>query len=268
MRRSRVTITVSTALLKKIDLFADGEKIRNRSHAIEYILNDYFKPTIKTGVILAGGQGTNGLFPIQGKPLLEYTVENCKTNGITRIIICTNKNIKTIRKHFGDGKKFGVEIYYSEEKTPLKTGGALLNIKKYIEKEAFLVINGDVLTNLSFNDLILFHHQEHTVATVALTSVHQPKSFGQLKLHGAKLVKFYQKKTQLESHLINAGIYVFEPTIFDYFPKSDKKFYLEDVIARLVSEKKANGFVFDEVWFDVGDAKDYEKAIKQFSPSS
>jgi len=226
---------------------------------------------------LAGGKGTKlrpytyeipkSLLPIKGKPLLEYTIDNLKNNGISEIIICIGYLGEKIKEHFGDGKRYGIKIIYLQEKNSVQTGGALLMAKKILNANSFLLIHGDILTNLSLKDLIDFHKSQKTISTIALTTVKEPTDFGQLQLHGTKLVGFYQKKQDVRSNLVNCGIYVFEPPIFDYFPKNKKRFLLEDVIEQLINEKKVSGYVFEDQWFDVGTPKNYEKAIKQFKIS-
>lgn len=276
MRRSRITITLDNFTLIKVDRLIDKNTIRNRSHAIEFILNQYTQSKVKKAVILAGGQGVNlrpytlelpkPLLPVKGKPILEHLIEQLKKNGIEEIILCIGYLGKKIKEHFGDGEKFGVKITYSEEKDSQGTGGALAKIQKYVDQESFLVIHGDVVTNLSFYDLVDFHQKENSVATVALTTVNHPTEFGQLKLHGTKLVNFYQKDAEatVKSHLIHCGIYVFEPSIFKYFPKTKGPFSLEDILEDLIKQQKVNGFVFEGQWFDVGNSENYERAIKEY----
>ena len=271
-----MTITISQHLLEATDNLIDKEKIRNRSHAIEFILNRFFQPKVKKAVILAGGQGTKlrpytyeipkSLLPVKGKPLLEHLINNLKKNNIVDLIICIGYLGKKIKDYFGDGKRFGVNIIYVEETLPLKTGGAILKAQKYINNNPFLVIHGDILTDLNLIDLINFHKYQKTVSTIALTTVDQPKKYGQLKLHGAKLTNFYNQAEikKVESHLINCGIYVFEPEIFNFFPKNKSVFMLEDVIKNMINQKKVAGFVFEGKWFDVGTPENYEEAIREF----
>jgi NDP-sugar pyrophosphorylase family protein len=278
MRRSRVTITLQQRLLSEIDKLIDGQNLRNRSQTIEFILNRYFLPNIKKAVILAGGKGTKlrpytyeipkALLPIKGKPLLQYLIENLKNNHIAEIIICTGYLGEKIKEHFGDGQKLGVKITYSQEKSPRQTGGAVSHVQKQLANQSFLVVYGDIATNLSLTDLIAFHQEHKPLATIALTTAQHPEDFGQLQLHGIKLVNFYQKgkSTKVKSNLINCGIYIFEPAIFDFFPKDRESFLLEEVIEDLIKKKKVNGFVFEEQWFDVGNPKNYEEAIKEFLP--
>ncbi len=275
MRRKRITITIKPFLLKKIDEIIDGKTIRNRSHAIEKVLEEHFQSKIDTAVILAGGKGKQlrpftwevpkPLLPIKGKPLLEYTIENLKKAGISKVYICIGYLGDKIKKHFKNGKEFGVKINYIEEKEPLLTGGALNKLKGKLSSP-FLLIYGDILTNLSFEDLIDFHLQHKAIGTVALSLSDNPELYGQIKIRGVKLTKFYDKqKETIKSKIVNAGVYVFNNEIFQYFPKK-KKFYLEDVLKELIEKDKITGYIFDEQWFDVGTQKTYEEAIKKFRP--
>jgi len=276
MRRSRITITLQKQLIDKIDHLINKEKVRNRSHAIEFILNKHFQGGVKKAVILAGGQGTKlrpytyeipkSLLPIKGKPLLTYTFESLKKHGIEEIIICTGYLGEQIKKYFGDGKKLGIRIRYSDDAKPLQTGGALLKAKHLIGEESFLVIHGDILTNFQFQDLISFHLEHKPVITVAKTAVENPKEYGQLQLHGTKLVQFINKGKfpQISSHLINCGIYACSPELFNYLTVKKPAFLLEEIIEKLIPKKKVNGFVFEKQWFDVGCPENYERAIKEF----
>lgn len=276
MRRSRITITLDAQILKKIDRLIDKKKIRNRSHSIEYILNQYTMSKVNKAVILAGGRGTQlrpytyeipkPLLPVKGIPILEHLILQLKKNGITEIIIAISYLGQKIKDYCGDGSKWGVSIEYSEESDNLLTGGAVKKVKDKLNNESFLVIHGDILTDFSFADLIQYHKDQNAVATVALTTTGTPKEFGQIKMHGTKLVDFYQtsEKPDLKSHLIHTGIYAFEPEIFNYFPKSTKSFSLEDVIPDLIQEKKVSGFVFEGKWYDVGNPENYELAIKEY----
>jgi len=277
MRRSRITITLNTDLLKKIDKFIDKKKIRNRSHAIEYILTQFSESKVNKAVILAGGRGTQlrpytyelpkPMLPVKGTPILEHLIIQLKENDITDIIIAISYLGDKIKEYFGDGSRFGVNITYSQEQDSLMTGGALAVLKKQLGDDTFLVIHGDVLTELPFSEFIHFHTSQETIATLALSTSNEPAEFGQIKLQGTKIKKLYQYSGggKTKSHLIHTGIYAFEPEIFDYFPKK-KKFALEDVISTLIEKQEASGFVFEGKWFDVGDPKNYEKAIKEYRP--
>lgn len=276
MRRIRITITLTGDTLKKVDRLIDHKKIRNRSHAIEYAISQYTQSQIKKAIILTGGQGTSmrpytyempkSLLPVKGKPILEHLINGLKKTGITEIILCTGYLGEKIKEHFGNGEKYGVQLIYSHEQKPLLTGGSILKVKPLVDNEPFLVIHGDILTNFSFGDLIDFHKQTDSLATAALTSVNQPTGLGQLKLHGTKLVRFYQtsEKDDVKSHLVNTGMYACEPGIFAHFPRGKQAFLFEDVIEKLITENLVSGFVFEDQWFDVGNPESYEAAIKAF----
>jgi NDP-sugar pyrophosphorylase family protein len=277
MRRSRITITLNSDVLKKVDRLIDKNKIRNRSHAIEYVLNKYTQNNVHKAVILAGGRGTQlrpytyeipkPMLPVKGTPILEHLIKQLKKNNVTDLVIAISYLGEKIKTYFGDGERFGVRIQYSEEDENLLTGGAIKKIKDLLGNETFLVVHGDILTDFSFADFIDFHRKESTVATVALTSTNEPKEYGQFKLHGTKLVNFYpvSSESKLKSNLIHSGIYAFSPDIFQYFPKNKKRFSLEDVILELIPQKKVSGFVFEGKWYDVGNPDNYEKAIKEFN---
>ena len=277
MRRSRITITLDNLILKKVDNLIDKNKIRNRSHAIEYILNQYTESNVHKAVILAGGRGTQlrpytyelpkPMLPVQGTPILEHLILQLKKHNVTEIIIAISYLGEKIKTYFGNGEKWGVHIRYSEEDDNLMTGGALRKVKDKLGNDTFLVIHGDILTDFAFSDFIDFHQkQEDTIATVALTTLTEPHEYGQFKLHGTKLVQFYPNTQEpgIQSHLIHCGIYAFNPEIFNYFPKHKKQFALEDVLQELVKKRQVNGFVFEGKWYDVGNPENYERAIKEY----
>ncbi len=275
MRRERITITIKPSILKKLDEVIDGKTIRNRSHAIEKILEEYFQSKIDTAVILAGGQGKQlrpytwevpkPLLPVKGKPILQYTLESLKRAGIRKVYICIGYLGEKIKREFKNGKELGLKIKYVEEKEPLLTGGALKLLEKKLSLP-FILVYGDILTNLDFEELIDFHLQNNAVGTVALSLSDHPELYGLISIRGIKLTRFYGKsKEKIKSAIVNAGIYVFNPEIFTYFPKK-KKFYLEDVLKELIDKDLLIGYLFDAQWFDVGTRETYEKAIKTFQP--
>lgn len=275
MDRQRLTITLSEDTLSKIDGFIDGTKIRNRSHAIEYLINQTLTPKVSQAVILAGGRGLHmrpftfempkGLLPVGGHPILEHVVELLSKYEIRDILFSIGHLGDKIKDHFGDGKKFGVKISYLQEEMPLGTGGALALSQKKITGDTFLVLHGDILIDINLSDLISFHKEQGTVGTIALTSVADPSAFGEVALNGSKITKFVEKpkKGDEVSQLINCGVYVFEKDIFDYIPRMGSSL-LEDIFPKLAGEKQLSGFIFSGKWVDVGTPVSYEKAIKEW----
>jgi mannose-1-phosphate guanylyltransferase len=117
---------------------------------------------------------------------------------------------------------------------------------------------------VTFHSQTLYSSTAQYVATVALTTSSEPTEFGQIKLHGTHLTKFYLNTDQpgMKSHLIHTGIYAFEPSIFNAFPEGNTKFSLEDVIRNLIVQQEVSGFVFEGSWFDVGNPQNYEKGSR------
>lgn len=275
MDRERLTITLKKTVLAGVDRFIDGTKIRNRSHAIEYLITQSLTPKVSQAVILAGGRGLNmrpytfempkGLFPVGGKPILEYIIELLSKYDIRNIIMSVGYLGEKIKDHFGDGKKFGVKITYISESAPHGTGGALNLARSHIAGNTFLVIHGDILVDINLTDLISFHNEQDVLSTIALTSVVDPSKFGEVALHGAKVTRFIEKplKGRQTSQLISCGIYVFNKEIFNYLPKKGISL-LEDIFPTLAREQKLGGFLFEGRWVDIGTPTSYENAIKKW----
>jgi len=275
MDRERLTITLKKSVLAQVDDFIDGTKIRNRSHAIENLITQSLSPKVSQAVILAGGPGVNmrpfsyevpkGLFPIGGKPLLEHLIELLRDNGVRDLVFCIGHLGDKIKEHFGNGEKFGVKIRYVGEEKEEGTGGSLRKARKLLEEKTFMVLHGDILVDINLADFINFHKDQERVGTMALTSVVDPSIYGEVSLRGATILNFIEKpeKGKQTSQLINCGVYVFEPEIFDYLP--EKGFVsLEDIYPKLAKDKQLAGFSFEGKWFDIGTPQAYEKAIKEW----
>lgn len=275
MDRERLTITLKKSVLSRVDGFIDGTKIRNRSHAIEYLITQSLTPKINQAVVLAGGRGLNmrpfthevpkGLFPVGGKPILEHIVELLCRFEVRDIIFSIGHLGDKIKEHFGDGKKFGVNIIYVLEKEEVGTGGALNLAKKYIKSESFLVIHGDILIDVELSDFISFHKEQETVATIALTSVVDTSEFGEVVMQGTKITQFREKpkKGKQTSQLINCGLYLFNHDIFNYIPQKGFSL-LEDLFPSLAERGQLSGYLFAGHWVDIGTPSSYERAIKEW----
>lgn len=275
MPKTRLTITLDEDILKRVDGAIDGSKIRNRSHAIEYLLTSSLVPQSTKVLILAGGEGvkfrplTNelpkSLLPIKDKPLLEHTLILLRDQGLTEIYISVAHLGKKIKDYFGDGARLGIRIKYQEQ-TEAKNGTAqpVLQAKEYFSEEPFLVIYGDVLTKLNFLDLLDFHSSHRGIATIALASVEKPSMWGVAVIEGNRIKDFVEKpQTKTRSHLINAGIYVLSPEVFKYIdPKSTR--LEKDLFPRLASEGKLYAYPFEGVWYDVSTPQVYAEVMKDF----
>lgn len=276
-RKERLTITLDKGLLILLDQFIDGKKIRNRSHAIEYVLNKELKPRVRQAVILAAGEGTRmrpytyempkSMLTVKNKPLLEYMVEKLRDYNIRDIVIVVGKFGEKIEKYFGDGEKWGVKIRYIKEKSPTGTAYPLKEAEKYLKgKDPFLVAYSDILAEINLDDLIDYHEKNRGLATVALTTTHKLEKAGIAQLRGTKIVKFAEKpKGKLaKSGLINAGLIVLEKKVLERVPKKKGTSLEKDILEKLAKEEKVIGYPFEGRWYDVGTTEAYEKVLKKW----
>ncbi len=272
MDREKLTVTISKDLFAQIDSVIDGRTIRNRSHAAEFLIRQGLgENRIRTALILAGGQGTRlrpltlelpkPMVPLQGRPLLSYAIELLARHEIKNIIISIGYKGETIREYFGDGQRFGVNISYVTEKEPLGTAGPLNLAKRYL-KETFLLLNGDVLSDIDLTDLTHFHRSQNGLATMALASVNDPEHFGAVRLRGNQILEFVEKpaKGAQPTNLINAGYTVCEPGVLN-FVKKGYCMLESDVYPQLAKQNKLTAYPFSGQWFHIGTAKQYEQAL-------
>jgi len=274
LNRERLTITLREDIVKELDSMVDGIKIRNRSHAIEIVLAKALGGRkIKKALILAGGKGTRmrpltyeipkPMIPLKGKPLVQHIIELCRKYDVRDITLSIGYLGDKVKQHFGDGSNLGVRISYVEEKEELGTAGPLNLAKNQIDGP-FLMFNGDVLCTLDLPDFERFHEEKKGLATIALTQVEDTSSFGVVRMKGDKILEFIEKPSAgEESKLINAGVYILEPEIFEYIP-SGRASLERDVFPKLAKDGKLYGYHFEGVWLDTGTPEAYERAIKQW----
>lgn len=273
MTKQRLTITLDSELLKRLDGVIDGSKIRNRSHAIEFLLSNSLIPRKTKVLILAGGEGVKfrpltyelpkSLIPIQGKPLLEHTLVALRDQGFSEIYISLGHLGEKIRDYFGDGKKFGLNIRYLDQGQGKRgTAHPVLEAKGYLGEAPFLVVYGDVLTALNFSDLAEFHATHKGIATMALASVEKTSMWGVASIQGNRIIDFVEKpKLRTKSHLINAGIYVLSPEVFKYISGSSVRLE-KDLFPRLAVEGKLFAYPFEADWYDVSTPEVYAEVLK------
>lgn len=273
--KQRLTITLDEEILKRVDAAIDGSKIRNRSHAIEYLLTTCLVPKATKVLVLAGGEGVKfrpltfelpkSLIPIQGKPLLEHTLIALRDQGLAEVYISIGHLGHKIKEYFGNGHRFGLSIHYLEQarKKP-GTAQPLLEAKDDFSDDPFLVIYGDVLTKLNFRDLLDFHNANRCLATMALASVEKTSMWGVSAIQGNRIVNFVEKpKVQTKSHLINAGIYVLSPEVFKYISKDSVRLE-KDFFPRLATEGKLCAYPFESEWYDVSTPEVYEEVLQRW----
>jgi len=203
--------------------------------------------------------------PIQDKPILEIVIDRLRQAGIVDIIIGTGHLSELLQAFFGNGQKFGVNITYSREDEPLGTAGPL-NLVRDKLTETFLVMNGDILTDIDYPDLINFHNKEKSVATVALSKRTVDIDFGVVTLDAESRFLEWREKPVIE-YLVSTGIYLFEPEALDALP-AEGFFNLPELIVGLAgSENRVKGYQHHGYWLDIGRAADYAKACEDYGNS-
>jgi len=277
MKRQRITITLKREILKALDSTVDGHVVRNRSHAMEIALSKTLLKKPVKALILAGGKDIRlpqlgrempkCLLPVQGRPLLEHTILRLKASGLEEIIISLNPGGKKIRDYFRNGSRFGVNIAYIEQ-NQIRRGTAqpLRQAQGQLMDNIFLLIYGDVLADINFADLLEFHeNQKNLTATMALASVDRVSMWGVARLVGSKIAEFQEKpkNPSTQSHLVNAGLYVMSPKIFEYLTPDMAKLE-SDLFPRLAEESRLGGYSFGGSWFDVSTPQVYEQVLREW----
>ena len=224
-------------------------------------------------LILAGGVGTRLrplsctrpklLFPVLNKPLLDWTLERLAESGVKEVILAVNYMAEAFIQRYGKSR-YGMKISYSKEEKPLRTGGPIKKAEEMIGREKpFFVLNGDILTKIDYAELLERHEKKDAIATIALYKVEDPSRYGTVKLTENHRVTQFEEKASREkapSNLINAGIYVLDPKIFDYIPSGRPVSIEHEIFPRLANEGKLYGHGFKEFWIDIGKPEDYLKA--------
>ncbi|MDQ4068400.1 MAG: mannose-1-phosphate guanyltransferase [Actinomycetota bacterium] len=221
-------------------------------------------------VIMAGGEGTRlrpltsnqpkPLMPLANRPMMEHIVRLLKSHGFDDIVVTLAFLPQTIRTYFGDGAEFGVRMVYATEETPLGTAGSVRNARAELD-EPFLVISGDVLTDIDLSEVVAFHERKGAVATLALKAMENPLEFGiVITREDGSIERFLEKPTwgQVFSDTVNTGIYVCDPAVFDYIPEGEVVDFSGDVFPRLLADgKPLFGHIAEGYWEDVGTLEAY-----------
>lgn len=222
-------------------------------------------------VLMAGGLGsrlrplTNDcpkpLLQVGSKPILETILQNFIDNGFSNFYIAVNFKAEMIKKHFGNGSRWGVKILYLHEKQKLGTAGALSLLPKKPNKP-LLVMNGDLLTKVNFHQLLDFHQEQQAHATMCVREYDLQVPYGVVKIHKNRLIGIDEKPVQ--RFFVNAGIYVLNPGTLDYIPKNCY-YDMPNLFERLIRQRHETAvFPIREYWLDIGQTVDYEKANGEF----
>ena len=221
---------------------------------------------VSKAIILAGGLGTRlglvdipkSMADINGVPFLRLQIEHLRDQGIKDFVLCVGHLAEKVREYFEREKgNIRVNIEYSHEKEPLGTGGAIKNAAQYING-TFLLLNGDDFSRVDLEKLIAFHRKHGGIGTVAVKSNLYSKDFGSVKLEEVKIKEFLEKDEK-GTGMINSGLYVFEREILNYIPSGRQVSLEKEVFPELAKKGLLNGFVYNGVFFDIGNPERLEE---------
>ena len=222
-------------------------------------------------VILSGGKGTRlrpyttvlpkPLMPIGDMPILEVVIRQLQQAGVTQITMAVGYLAELLRAFFGEGEKFKLSIDYSMEKEPMGTVGPLTLISGL--DDTFVMMNGDVLTDLDYADLIAFHKKSGAVATIATYERKVKIDFGVIETDSAGLINAYIEKPEFD-HRVSMGVYVFERQVLAYLKPGEYLDFPDLVKILMADNKPVASYPFSGYWLDMGRPDDYERAIDEF----
>lgn len=222
----------------------------------------------KTAVILAGGKGTRlrpytvampkPLVPVGDKPIMEIIIIQLAKQGFKRVIITVNHQADIIMAYFGDGSKWGVKIEYSLENKPLGTMGPLRLLDDL--PDDFLVMNGDVLTDMNYLDFLDKHITSQKIFSIASYRRIQKIDYGVLEVDDNALTGFKEKpETQF---VVSMGIYAVSKKIIEYIPAN--QYFGFDMLMLDLLDKKIKVEIYEHqgYWMDIGRPDDYQQAVE------
>jgi mannose-1-phosphate guanylyltransferase len=226
-------------------------------------------PKLKA-VILVGGPGTRlqpltyntpkSMVPILNRPFMEYTLAYLKHFGIEDIILTLSYLPDVIRDYFGDGSQFGVRLTYCLEKSPMGTAGAVKNAEEYLNG-TFIVLNGDIFTDLDIADMLASHGDKGAKATISLNWVDNPSAFGVVETDSTQRVRRFIEKPppgEETTNWINAGTYILEPDVLGHVPANNHYMFERGLFPRLLEMgEPVYGYPFSGYWLDMGNPGKY-----------
>jgi dTDP-glucose pyrophosphorylase len=263
--RSELARMLGETKLRHIPLVDDSGRVVDMVQ-----LNDFLSEQ-STGlgvsaVVMAGGYGTRlrpltneipkPMLPLGDKPVVEHTINSLHKNGIRQVYMATHYKAEAFSNHFGDGRAFGVQIDYIQEDKPLGTAGVLAALPQ--GDDLLLVINGDIITDLSYGAMLRFHRESEAEMTVGVRQYEFSVPYGVVEMEGTSIRGLQEKPTH--HFFVNAGVYLLERSAAQHVPPGCS-FDMPQLIESLLSlGKKVIGFPISEYWLDIGRMSDYEKA--------
>jgi mannose-1-phosphate guanylyltransferase len=224
-------------------------------------------------VVLVGGFGTRlrpltlttpkPMLPIGRVPMVERIVERLVAGGVTEVVLALGFRTEVFQEAYPDGLCAGARLVYATEPEPLDTAGAVAFAARYVGiDDTFVVVNGDILTDLDVAGMVAAHRASGADGTIHLTEVADPTAFGVADLDGSRIARFVEKPTWEEapSNLINAGTYVLEASVLDLVPEGARVSIEREVFPALAAKGSLFSYATEDYWLDTGRPDQYLKA--------
>ena len=225
-------------------------------------------------IVLVGGEGTRmrpltyttpkQLLPLLGSPIFEDVVLHLAAHGIDEIILSLGYLPNAFIEHYPKGECRGVRLHYVVEPKPLDTAGAVrFAAEGFVTHDTFVVVNGDVLTDLDLTAMISFHRRSGAQGTIALHPVADPSRFGVVPTDSAgRVIAFVEKPARDEAptNLINAGTYVFESSVLDRIPLGERVSIERTTFPEMVRDGQLFAKADESYWLDTGTPQSYLQA--------
>ena len=239
-------------------------------------LNDL--PTARLrAFVLAGGLGLRlrsvvkdvpkVLAPVAGRPFLEHVLRQLQAGGVRRVTICTGYGAATVVDFCGNGARWGLEVSYSEETSPLGTAGALAQAWQGLDDEQFLVLNGDSYFEVPLEDLVAKHRVARATASIAVRSSREAGRFGAVEVDADGMVTEFREKSTTAGAFVNGGIYVLQQAALEGIRPGEHASLEHDVFPALTDARSRPdarsgllAVVYDGIFIDIGVPADYLRA--------
>jgi mannose-1-phosphate guanylyltransferase len=261
MTLERVTVTIDSDLLKRIDFFTESGRAKSRSHAVELLLErGLAENSVRKALMLAGGDARNShsregrvlkpLVKLGGKTLVSRLLEQFKEEGVSETVIAVGKGGEQLVGSVKDGREMGMSVDYVWENAPVGSAGAILLAEDKLREPFFLSMGDVFLPELDLQDLAEFHHAGKALCTLVLVNVKEPRPFGVAKLTGNRIVEFFEKPVKTESNLVHAGVSVCEPEVAKMVKKMPSSFE-RDLLPVLAQTGQLAAYIYSGKWVEV-----------------
>lgn len=271
--RDNLLDIMTNGLIRQIPIVDTNNQVTNLVHIDELLSEQARKPNWI--VLMAGGLGTRlrpltndrpkPLVSVGNKPLLETIIETFVQQNFHRFYLSINYKAEMIKNHFADGAKWNADIHYLEENQRLGTAGPLSLIPE-IPNEPLIVMNSDLLTRVNFQQLLDYHTQQESKATMCVREYDFQVPFGVVSMENNQITGIDEKP--VHNFFVNAGIYVLEPEVLKFIEKDDM-LDMTQLFERIINDgEKTAAYPIHEYWLDIGQIGDYERANADFNKNN